>query len=311
VNIPMPDLMELLRTTSVIDAEFKFDLADYLAAAPNAPIRSLGEILERGLYHQALDATFRRRNGIEARDTEGYRTSLARREAARKAILEAMDAEKVTALVYPTIRRKAALVGEAQGGANCQLSPTTGLPALTVPAGFTPDGLPVGIEFVGRPFTESDLLKLGDAFERATRARRPPPSTPPLPADQVRVTAQTERPAPRQNIVPAVPTVIATFRQPSPNILAYEVTIIGVSGQDVLLLALHRTPPSNPPGAPAAPNAGYLSNRLLRTGEIIGRGEITLRDADREDLAAGRLSIRLFTRQQPFGLMLQAIAIER
>ena len=314
VDIPMPDLMELLRATSVIDAEFKFDLADYLAAAPNAPVRSLGEILERGLYHQALDATFRRRNGIEARDTEGYRTSLARREAARKAILAAMDAEKVTALVYPTIRRKAALVGEAQGGANCQLSPTTGLPALTVPAGFTSDGLPVGIEFVGRPFTESDLLKLGDAFERATRARLPPASTPPLPMDQFRTTARIARPGASRSLAPMLPpqpTVIATFRQPSPSVLAYEVTIVGVSGQDVLLLAIHRTPPPNPSGAPAPPNAGYLSSRLLRTGEIMGRGEIALRDADREDLAAGRLFIRLFTRQQPFGLTLQSIAIER
>ncbi|HEX7777785.1 MAG TPA: amidase family protein, partial [Vicinamibacterales bacterium] len=83
VDIPMPNLTELLRATSVIDAEFKFDLADYLAAASNPPVRSLGEILDRGLYHQALDASFRRRNGVAARDTEGYRTSLARREDAR------------------------------------------------------------------------------------------------------------------------------------------------------------------------------------------------------------------------------------
>ena len=93
--------------------------------------------------------------------------------------------------------------------------------------------------------------------------------------------------------------------------LAYDVTIVGVSGG--------RSASGHSPDAPAGsgwfgtpPNpAGYLSSRLLRTGEIVGRGEITLRDADREDLAAGRLSIRLFTRQQPFGLMLQSIVIER
>ena len=312
VAIPMPDLTELLRATSVIDAEFKFDLADYLAAAPQAPVRSLGEILERGLYHQALDATFRRRNGIEARDTESYRTSLARREAARKAVLDAMDAERVTALVYPTIRRKASLVGEAQGGVNCQLSPTTGLPALSVPAGFTSDGLPVGIEFVGRPFTEADLLKLGGAFERATRARRPPPSTPPLPVDQIRRTSRIDRLGPDRSILPTSPTLNAAFRQPSVNVLSYDVTILGVSPQDVLLLAIHRTSAPAPAGSGPPPGpAGYLIARLLRTGELSGRGEIALRDADRDDLAAGRLSVRLFTRQQPFGLALQSIAIER
>jgi Asp-tRNA(Asn)/Glu-tRNA(Gln) amidotransferase A subunit family amidase len=308
VDLPMPNLTELLRATSVIDAEFKFDLADYLAAAPNPPIRSLGEILDRGLYHQALDGPFRRRNGIAGRDSESYRTSLARREEARKAILAAMDAERVTALVYPTIRRPAALVSDAQGGSNCQLSPTTGLPALSVPAGFTADGLPVGIEFVGRAFSEPDLLKVGAAFERATPARRPPSSTPPL---GVRPT----RPAPASPsaTAPAAspPEVVATFRQPSANLLSFEVTVTGVKAEDVLLVALHRAPPP-PPGSPATvAQAGYLIGRLLRSGELSGRGEVVLRDADRDDLAAGRLHVRLFTRQRPLGDVLQPVVLPK
>ena len=56
----------------------------------------------------------------------------------------------------------------------------TGWPALTVPAGFTPDGLPIGIEFLGRPFTEGMLIRFGYAFEQATGHRRPPESAPPL-----------------------------------------------------------------------------------------------------------------------------------
>jgi amidase len=309
VELPMPNLTELLRATSVIDAEFKFDLADYLAAASNPPIRSLGDILERGLHHQALDATFRRRNGIASRDSESYRASLARREDARKAILAAMDAERVTALVYPTIRRKPALIGESQGGSNCQLSPTTGLPALSVPAGFTPDGLPVGVEFVGRPFSEPDLLRLGAAFERATRARRPPASTPPLGALPSR--PATEAPS---AAVPArqAPEVVARFRQPSPSVLAFEVTVEGLKAEDMLLVALHRTPPT-PASTAADPvkPAGFLIGRLLRTGELSGRGEITLRDSDRDDLAAGRLYVRLFTRQRPFGDVMLPVVVQR
>jgi amidase len=51
---------------------------------------------------------------------------------------------------------------------------------MTVPAGFTADGLPVGIEFMGRPFAEGTLFRLGYAYEQGTRKRKPPASTPPL-----------------------------------------------------------------------------------------------------------------------------------
>jgi amidase len=51
----------------------------------------------------------------------------------------------------------------------------TGLPAISVPAGFTDDGLPVGIQIVGRPHGDRALLELARAFEQATRVgeRRP------------------------------------------------------------------------------------------------------------------------------------------
>ena len=65
-------------------------------------------------------------------------------------------------------------------GDNRSLSPLTGFSALTVPAGFTDDGLPVGLEFLGRPFTEAMLLGFDYAYEQATNHRRPPSTAPPL-----------------------------------------------------------------------------------------------------------------------------------
>ena len=85
------------------------------------------------------------------------------------------------ALAYPTLRRTAAKIGEPQSGGNCAASAASGLPAVTVPAGFADDGMPVGIEFLGRPFSEPDLLKIAYAYEQATRHRRPPSLTPTLP----------------------------------------------------------------------------------------------------------------------------------
>ena len=65
-------------------------------------------------------------------------------------------------------------------GNNRLLSPVLGFPAITVPAGFTADGLPVGIEFMGRPFGEPRLFTVAYAYEQGTHHRKPPPSTPPL-----------------------------------------------------------------------------------------------------------------------------------
>jgi Asp-tRNA(Asn)/Glu-tRNA(Gln) amidotransferase A subunit family amidase len=87
---------------------------------------------------------------------------------------------RVEALAYPTIRRKANVIGEMQMGSNCHLSANSGLPAIVVPRGFTPDGLPVGLELLGRAWSEPQLIKFAYAYEQATRHRRPPNSTPPL-----------------------------------------------------------------------------------------------------------------------------------
>ena len=73
-----------------------------------------------------------------------------------------------------TIRRKANVIGEMQMGTNCQLSANSGLPAITVPGGFTADGLPVGVELLGRAWSEPELIKFAHAYEQASAtAARP------------------------------------------------------------------------------------------------------------------------------------------
>lgn len=59
-----------------------------------------------------------------------------------------------------TIRRTAARVGEPQPGNNRAVSSVSGLPAITVPAGRAADGLPVGIELIGRAFDKPTLVRL-------------------------------------------------------------------------------------------------------------------------------------------------------
>lgn len=180
LEVVVPDLEELLQGSSVIDAEFKFDLMDYLARYPNAPVRSLAEILASGRYHPSLEGGLRRRNAIAARETDAYRRARAKRSAVHQAVVATMGKYRLDALAYPVLRRKPALIGQPQAGSNCQLSPSSGLPALSMPAGFTSDGLPIGVELLGEPLAEPGLLKLAYAYEQAVHPRRPPPGTPAL-----------------------------------------------------------------------------------------------------------------------------------
>jgi len=163
---------------SVIRYEFKFNLDAYLKRTPRAPVHSLAEILDKGVYLKALEQAFRGSNSIATLDSDDYRAAVARQADLRRRLLALLDDNHVDALIYPTVRRTAAKIGEPQSGGNCAASAATGLPALTVPAGFGDDGMPVGIEFLGRPFAETDLLKIAYAFEQATHHRRPPALTP-------------------------------------------------------------------------------------------------------------------------------------
>ena len=165
---------------AIIRYEFKFDLDDYLRRTPAAPVRTLGEILEKGLVHPSLEQGFRRSNDVATLDSDEYRAIVARNARLRDALLKLMDDQELTALVYPTLRRTSARIGEPQAGGNCAGSAATGLPAITVPAGFAPDGLPVGVEFLGRPYSEVDLLNLAFGFESITQHRRLPALTPAL-----------------------------------------------------------------------------------------------------------------------------------
>jgi amidase len=104
----------------------------------------------------------------------------------------AMTSQKLDAIVYPTSPRRPPCADEDPDADVTELSPMnianlTGFPDLIVPAGFTGRGLPVGISFLGRAFSEPRLLALGYAFEQETHAIRMPVHAPPLPGEAIAV----------------------------------------------------------------------------------------------------------------------------
>jgi amidase len=165
----------------------------YLAEHANAPVKTLRDILLTGKVVPWRARLLMDTVG-QTTDRPGYLKVLAEKENARQLILKIMADHRLDALVYATFDHQPTLIAadvlenpdtkdEAGRGNNRFLSPAIAFPALTVPAGFTTDGLPVGIEFMGRPFAEPTLLKLGYAYEQGTRHRKPPATTPALPGE--------------------------------------------------------------------------------------------------------------------------------
>jgi len=100
-----------------------------------------------------------------------------------------LAAEELDAIIYPTSATRSALLAGGGSGAisATNIANLTGFPDLIVPAGFTGDGLPVALSFMGPAFSEPRLLGLGFAFEQATRIRRDPVHTPSLSGEMIRV----------------------------------------------------------------------------------------------------------------------------
>lgn len=180
VEVSIPGLVDDLAASGVIPEDFKFDLEAYLAQTPGAPFKTLQAIMDSGLFHPSLIPGFETSLAVESRDTVEYLRKLKLQRDIKQATLAAMADHGVDVLLYPTINRKAAPIGEPQPGSNCRLSAHTGLPAMSIPGGFTADGLPVGVELLGREFGEPTLFGLAYAYEQATHHRRPPASTPEL-----------------------------------------------------------------------------------------------------------------------------------
>ena len=235
IDIEEPDLTEVVQGASVIGQEFKFDFDEYLRNTPDAPVRTLAEVVRQGLYHVILESGLENAVSIETLDTDDYRQRLSKRDEIRRTIVDLMTEESLDALLYPTIRQTARPVGQPQPGSNCALSANSGLPAITVPAGYAEDDMPVGVELLGLPWSELRLLELAYAYEQGTEHRRAPAFTPSLFSESTGVVLET------RFTTESPLTAEASFTlEPSTQVLQFRTAVFGLSDSDVIGIDLHR-----------------------------------------------------------------------
>jgi amidase len=172
---------------------FRYDMYVYLKSlGAKAPFLDVMEAYRSGRYSPYIQETFERfgKSPLELPPEKWTPPCPPYLEhPARKAFLAdttaAMDAARVDVLVYPTWTNPPAHLDQARAeykGDNSQLvAPATGMPAATVPMGYSRGTLPAGLQILARRFREDTIFKLAYAYEQATHHRHPPAAFPPLP----------------------------------------------------------------------------------------------------------------------------------
>ena len=170
---------------TVLLYELKADLNAYLESlGPKAPVKTLADVIAFNEAHRNEEMPYFGQDLFVKAQEKGPLTDLAYVEARarnrRLAALEGIDAvmgkEKLDALVAPTggpAWMTDLVDGDHFGGGLSTPPAVAGYPHVTVPAGYV-FGLPVGLSFVGRAWSEPTLIRFAYAFEQATHARRMP-----------------------------------------------------------------------------------------------------------------------------------------
>src|SRR5882762_9621996 len=177
IEVITPDLDsgKISSDISVHLYEFKPAINTYLVS-DNAPVKSLEEIISSGKFHPNIGDNIKKARGLDMDDS--YRLRLQKRFELQQRVMRIMADDQLDAIVFPHQKR----LVERNGA----LGSVTGFPSIVVPGGFsssTPTaatGVPVGIEFLGRPWSEKVLIEIVYGYEQASKHRRPPPTTPPL-----------------------------------------------------------------------------------------------------------------------------------
>jgi amidase len=164
--------------------EFKDGVNEYLAkASPSTGVRSLGDVIAYNYAHAARTMPYFKMETLESSeekaglDDEAYlKAKELVQTRSREGIENTMEEHRLDAILSPTggpAWCTDLINGDHFGLGSSSPAAWAGYPIITVPAGSV-EGLPIGVSFFGRAWSEGELISIAYAFEQVTEARRVP-----------------------------------------------------------------------------------------------------------------------------------------
>ena len=174
------NLIELMPTLRLNSFELRPSFDAYLQRRGDAHVKTLADLIATSKWLKGGNLEVRLQETMKVKGLEideEYRRRRDVRARLRHGLIDLMDRGRLDALVYPTKLLGAPPLGSGDtGNRDNPISSVSGLPAVVVPATVDGDGLPIGLEFLGRPFSEATLIRVAAEYERA-HGPRPLPKT--------------------------------------------------------------------------------------------------------------------------------------
>ena len=177
VNIDVEKMAEEL---SMNIWEGKLHFEQYLESLGNAaPIKTMRSLIDTEKVHASIVPILEIMDSVDTPlgYSEYWQRLYIRRAELRQRLFHLFSEYQIDALIYPHQKQPVARIGEQQKGRNGFLAAASGFPAITFPVGFVDvaeGSVPVGVELMGRPFEEGNLLQMAYAYEKQVAPRRSP-----------------------------------------------------------------------------------------------------------------------------------------
>ncbi len=184
--VTIPNLEYYLDNASLYEYQSKHDINTFLQSLEDPPVESIEDVYEAEVIPEKMGAFDRLMSGYdEPTEHADYWESVDAQRQFRKAIQCAFAEHDIDAIAFPDLQIPPRVASELPQSRdsdpyliNTFIGSLSSCPAVSIPGGFTDEDLPVGVELLGLPYSEADLLSMAAHYERISDNRRPPATTP-------------------------------------------------------------------------------------------------------------------------------------